>query len=142
MVLPDSTINTFTVDKFDRNGEADGFFKVLILELKRGGHQIKLKDKYQAENYMNLFYKKGLVNKDALIDVFVLGTTIACDDSDTGPKKQNTIKIRTYAQVVAKAELRLFKLQEKIENNPKFKFKLKDSVMKDALSQKSLESFN
>ncbi len=115
VVLPDSTVGVYASEAFDERAEVNGFDKVLVVELKRGGAEIKIEEHRQGEDYARELQKSGKVQKTTKIVVFVLGTRVNSGllDADMG-KGQIKVYPRSYAVVLRQAHARTFNLLEKI----------------------------
>jgi len=117
IALADSSIGIYSHDSFDERGEVKGLGKVLIVELKKGGFEIGRDEMRQAGNYANELRKSGKC-KGAMINAFVLGTTISQDAKDIireGEPTHTIIESETYSTTLRKAHARTFNLLEKIE---------------------------
>jgi hypothetical protein len=114
--LPDSTISIYSADAYDEEAEVNGFSKILIIELKRGGFTIGRKEKQQAQEYAIEIRKSGKIEKDTPIVGFVLGASIDPDAQEPVSEGKTTIFARTYSVVLRQAHARVFNLQEKIKD--------------------------
>ena len=91
----------------------NGYSKVLIIELKRGGAQITIKERRQGEDYAKELRKSGKVQKSTEIIVFVLGSQVAPDVEDDLIEGKTTVISRAYSVILRQAQARTFHLQAK-----------------------------
>ena len=113
-----ASFGAYTRDAFDQAGEACGFAKVVVLELKRGGFQLGLNEIQQAQRYaLELKNRCGPLPGDAEIVAFVLGSTMEAGLEAMSMAGSPRIRIepRQYAVVLRQANLRTFKLREKLQ---------------------------
>lgn len=115
VVLPDASIGVYSTDAFDEENEVAGLEKVVIIELKRGGHTITHKERDQALGYTREIRKAGRVSKHTEITAYVLGTTVDPLAEDTGVEGATKIIPRRYADVLRQAHARTFHLLKRIE---------------------------
>jgi hypothetical protein len=115
VVLPDASIGVYSTDAFDENNEVAGLEKVVIIELKRGGHEISHKEKDQALGYAREIRKAGRVSKTTEITAYVLGTTVDPLAEDVGGEGATKIIPRRYSDVLRQAHARTFHLLKQIE---------------------------
>lgn len=118
VALPDSSIGVYTRDSYNYNGDVDGIAKVLILELKKGGFEVTVKELRQVQDYATEIRRSGKISTDTQVIGFVLGTTLADDARDpikVGELVHTTINARTYSTVLRQAHARTFNLLRKIE---------------------------
>lgn len=123
VVLPDASIGVYSTDAFDHENEVAGVEKVVIIELKRGGHMITHKEKDQALGYAREIRRAGRVGKQTDITAYVLGTTVDPLAEDVGGEGATKIIPRRYSDVLRQAHARTFRLLERIEAE-----KLRDHV--------------
>ena len=139
VVLPDSVLGMHSVDRYSKEtGEIEGIGKILLIELKKGGHKITLENRTQTENYMKIFYDEGIIDQSTLIDAYVLGCTVDCDEIDTGPNKQNKITPMSFHVILSRAEKRLLGLRRKIRESGNITGDIEDSIVKNVEKQKTL----
>jgi hypothetical protein len=102
------------------------------LELKKGGFEIHVDERRQAEDYVRELRKSGKVQDFTKIIAFVLGSKIAGDCESVLVGGQNTSIIPcTYSVVLRSAHARTFNLLEKIR-------KIKDIELSDREVEQAL----
>ncbi len=116
VVLPDPNIGVYSADSFDDRSEVNGYSKILIIELKRGGFTISTDEMRQCEDYARQLRKNGKVGTSTKITGYVLGANI---DKEIGGKstqddEKTVIYPKTYSIVLREAHARTFNLLEKI----------------------------
>ncbi len=116
VVLPDSTIGVYACDSFDQRAEVNGFDKVLVVELKRGGSTVGIKESRQGEDYSNELRKSGKVQKATKIRVFVLGSNVAEEARDDREIGNTIVYNKSFSVILRQAHSRTFFLQQKIKN--------------------------
>ena len=110
--LPESTFSAVCTEKADV--DANNIMKpdqILIIELKRGGFEIKYKEMIQAMDYVRQLKKAGELHKESSIHAFVVGSVIG-DISAHSSQDDGIIDIVTYDQLVETAKNKLFRLRE------------------------------
>jgi len=118
IALPDSTLSIYSADSYDERAEVDGYAKVLILELKRGGFQITREERNQIETYAVELQKSGKIQASTSIVGFVLGATLDEYTKGTFSSNENVlIYPRTYSVVLRQAHARTFDLLRKIRES-------------------------
>ena len=140
VVLPDGNLNIYSTDSFDNDREVNGIDRVLIIELKRGGSNIGITEKGQAEKYIMELYNGKHINPDAKVDAYVLGSTIDVEPADLRGKPVSIIPMK-YSVVVRRAERRLFNLRDKIKSSKNISLKTGDEVFDEIMGQESLDSY-
>ncbi len=116
VVLPDSTIGLYASDAFDpKSSEANGFDKVLIVELKKGGSRLAIDERRQGEDYAKELRKSGRIQKSTRSIVFVLGMEVDDEVSEDMNEGNTTVSARSYSVVLRQAHARTFFLREKIK---------------------------
>lgn len=137
VALPDRSIGIYSADAWDRNGEASGIDRVMIVELKRGGAEINTGNLRQGEDYALALRAGNRVGPDAKISVFVLGSTLAPDSTEQrGVGANITITPLIYDHFLRRAHQRTFNLLEKLTESTKDLFH--DPEMQDAFAQAEL----
>jgi len=117
VILEDSTIGLYARNGYDSRGEVNGIEKVLIIELKRGGFHVTVKEQRQAVDYALEIKRSGKVLPDAEIIGFVLGTSVDVDAQEPDSKgSQITVYARSYNAVLQQAHARTFNLYNKIKD--------------------------
>lgn len=115
VVLPDTSIGIYSTDAFDSNNEVSGVESVVVVELKRGGHEVTNEDKDQAMRYTRELRKAGRVDRTAKITAYVLGTTIEPLATEVAEEGETEIIPRRYSDVLKQAHARTFNLLKSIE---------------------------
>jgi hypothetical protein len=137
VVLPDSSLGIYSAERFDAKHEVDGLSNVVIVELKRGGFPIGHKEKDQGLDYARELRKSGRVSKTTDVLCYVLGTTVDPDaEEETTEGPHTRIIARRYADVLAQAHARTFRLLERIEGSPAVR--VGDADLADLLDQEEL----
>lgn len=116
VVLDNSTVGTFSSYSYKEDSNViEGYDEILIIELKKGGHNIGDDEMTQAVNYAKEIKKHGSVNPNTKIIGYVLGHTISPDEQE--PRKQGNITIyaKQYQLIVKTAKDRTFDLIDKIK---------------------------
>jgi hypothetical protein len=137
VMLLDSSLGVYSADKFDSKHELAGVSDVVIVELKRGGFSVGHKEKNQGLDYARELRRSGSVSKSTDVLCYVLGTTIdegAEDELAEGPHTR--IIPRRYAEVLAQANARTFRLLERVETSPAVR--VGDADLADLLDQEEL----
>jgi hypothetical protein len=141
VILPDSSIGVYSYDDHDGEGEVDAIKKLLIVELKKGGHKITKKEKRQALDYaMDLIDSGAFSSSYPKILCYVLGSRVDPRDIEPSHEKDKliTAEAKTYETVLRKAHGRTFKLIKKIKDTKGISVELEDEDMKEILEQRSL----
>jgi hypothetical protein len=116
VVLPDSSIGIYAADSHDDSGEPNGFRSVVIVELKKGGFNITVKELRQAEDYVQDIRKAKLVQDTTKITAFVLGATIEdCEPRRIGDGDRIQVIPLAYDLILRKAHARTFNLLNRLE---------------------------
>lgn len=136
VVVPNQlSLGTFYCNHYDKeSGEADGFDKVLIVELKRGGSTITITERRQAEDYAEEIKNSCKVQSFTKIICYVLGSKI-----NTGKIESENITVipLSFTTMLSRANSRTFNLLKKIkevkglseEENPEIKEVLSESTL-------------
>lgn len=122
VVLADNSTVSFTgTEDYAQESDLVEINKVLIIELKRGGFELKRDERNQVQGYVEDLYALGYNN--ACITAFVVGDTIATElrqsrnmviNNDNGPAAR--IFVTTFSQLVDTAEKRMFGLRDKLSS--------------------------
>ncbi len=112
--LPDSTISLTGLEDSDIDTGLVQFRRILLIELKKGGFDIKRKERDQANGYIEDLLHSNL-GVNCYITGFVVGHTIADNLSAYQKNAENAILyVTTYDQLVDTAERRMFGLRSLI----------------------------
>lgn len=121
VLADDSTISLTGTEDYAQESDLVEINKVLIIELKRGGFELKRDERNQVQGYVEDLYALGYNN--ACITAFVVGDTIATElrqsknmviPNDNGPAAR--IFVTTFSQLVDTAEKRMFGLRDKLSS--------------------------
>lgn len=137
--LPDSSASIYNSYKYDKFGNISGYDKVLIVELKRGGHKLTINNLRQAEDYARRLRNTEKL-KDTKFICFVLGSTIDEDaEEDANPlvRSITTIPMR-YDVLIGSAKARTFNLMDKIHTIKKIPTGTSDKEVKEVLKTRPL----
>jgi hypothetical protein len=116
VALSDRSIGVYSADKFNSEGEVDGVREVLIVELKKGGSTIGVKEIRQGEDYASELRKANLVDKTTNITAYVLGAKLdVAEDRTIGDNTK--ILPRMYDTILKRAHSRTFNLLSRIEES-------------------------
>ena len=117
VVLENSTLSTFTSDKYIEDSEViDGYDELLIIELKRGGSEIGLKEKFQTLEYAQEFVDRGYVSPTTKITCYLLGSTVDSKQSNANTDGNIIVKPKQYDLLIKTAKNRTFNLINKIKS--------------------------
>ena len=111
----DSTVSITGTEDFSKETDLVVINKVLIIELKRGGFEIKREERNQAQNYIEDLMALG-VNAPSY-NAFVVGDSVSTTlqrHSYVGDNKEGSIYVTTFSQLVDTAEKRMFGLRKKL----------------------------
>lgn len=119
VIASDFSLGATSIDEFDEN-EIIKTEKVLLIELKKGGFEIKRDEMNQAEEYVDYIYNGTSLNSKPKIKAFVVGDRISQaignkkTVSDNADNEYGEIHAYTYPQLIKTAERRLLNLKEKL----------------------------
>jgi hypothetical protein len=131
VALPDSSIGIYSADEF-KDGEVSAIRKVLIVELKKGGFEVKQQEVDQARDYARELRRTQAVQPTTKIEGFVLGASIeeGLEELKTG---ETVVKPFQYDLLLNRAHSRIFNLAKRIkESSPNVD---SDVEVEDVLSQ-------
>jgi hypothetical protein len=116
VALSASSVGVYASESFDERSEVNGYDKVLIVELKRGGSKLAIDEFRQGEDYARELRKSGKVGKSTRIVVYVLGTEKSpeLEDAHIGEKGETSVYARTYSVILQQAHARTFYLLQKL----------------------------
>jgi len=120
LLLADATCSIVGAEGFDPVEDALTKHRhVLIVELKRGGHEVGRDDVRQANNYVQDFYFSGAMDGPTQLTAFVVGHTIAATAGRElqfidGGLPRARIRAVTYGQLTRSAHRRLLCLKDRI----------------------------
>ena len=113
----DSTVSITGTEDFSKETNLIVISKVLIIELKRGGFEIKRNERNQAQNYIEDLMALGI--KAPSFNAFVVGASISDNlqrKSHVGDNNEGCIYVTTFNQLVDTAERRMFGLRNKLSS--------------------------
>lgn len=139
----ESTLGTFSSKNYDKEntGEVDGYRKILILELKRGGSTIGYKDFNQANFYSSEISDSGKLQGNPKIITYLMGANVSSKLKDEFRGGNIVIRPRTYDTIINKAKARTLNLIENLKN-VKGITDLDDPEIKEVLSEGGDESLD
>ena len=138
VIVHDFSVGISAIEELDEN-EVSTTEKVLIIELKKGGFEIKRNEMNQAEEYVDCIYNGTALNSKPKIKAFVVGNRI---DSAIGNRKTladnngneyGTVCAYTYGQLVKTAEKRLLNLKSRL--NERYSEMDVNDYIKDILNE-------
>ena len=140
VVLDNSTLGTFSSYYYKEDSNViEGYDEILIIELKKGGHNIGNSEMNQAVDYAKEIKKHGNVTSNTKIIGYVLGHTVSPDEQE--PRKQGNITIyaKQYQLIVKTAKDRTFDLIDKIKE-VKGITDLGDGEIKEILEENEIQT--
>jgi hypothetical protein len=117
IALPDASIGAYSADSYAGTGEVSGYRKVLILELKKGGFELKQAEVDQGRDYAKELRTAGAVQRDTEIVVYVLGASLESGLEPATSGAHTVIEPMTYDVVLSRAHARTFHLQRKLQES-------------------------
>jgi hypothetical protein len=115
VALADSSIGAYAADNYAENGEAFGYRKVLIVELKRGGFTITQKEMDQARDYIKEIRNAGCVDRNTRVEAYILGSDLEEGLEESTYGLSSVLRPIRYDNLLNRAHVRTFHLQRKIE---------------------------
>ncbi|HNT74369.1 MAG TPA: ATP-binding protein [Anaerolineae bacterium] len=116
VALPDASIGVYSCDGYTQLGDVNGYGKILVVELKKGGSNIGLEECQQGQRYAAELRKSGKSQNFSKIVVFVLGTNVLSEAQADIEQGNIVICARPYGVVLRMAHARTFNLKDKIES--------------------------
>lgn len=116
--LANSTISVRGIEDFDSKSQLPFVSKILLIELKRGGHEIQRKDVEQTSGYVEEIMASDL-RRAKTIHAYVVGHSIAQHLQPVrkiGDEHEAFLYVTTYSQLIDSAERRLFGLRKKLSS--------------------------
>jgi len=138
VVLPDSTLGIYAAEKYNDDGEVDGFRKILMIELKKGGTKLTDKELDQAKKYAYILLDEGHISESTEIVAYVLGSSTdkSARPMKLGRKDNINIMPLTFSIILRKAHARTFNLIEKIRKSKNLL--IQDQQIKEISKQRNL----
>lgn len=116
VVLDNSTLGIFSSYSYKEDSNViEGYDEILIIELKKGGHNIGNKEMNQAVDYAKEIKKHGNVTSNTKIIGYVLGHTVSPDEQEPREQGNITVYAKQYQLIVKTAKDRTFDLIDKIK---------------------------
>ena len=115
VALPDRSVGVYAASAFGADGEVSGIRKILIVELKKGGFQLKQVEVDQAKRYAKALRKGNDVSTDTIITAIVLGASAEEDLEREAIGDATIIEPMLYRTLLARAHARTFNLQKRLE---------------------------
>lgn len=119
IVLPDGSISLYALPQFT-DFEESGTAEVVIVELKKPGVKVGIKEKVQCQKYAIELLKRGAIQQSTRVRCFLLGREI--DPYQTNELNDGNISIRpfTFQTIINRAKARTLNLYEKVKDAPFF----------------------
>lgn len=119
MALPDASIGAYSSDSYDDAGEICGVRKAVVVELKKGGFQVKQKEVDQARDYCREIRKAGKVQPQTQIVAYVLGATLdeGLEPLSVGNPPTTTVIPMVYDTILQRAHRRTFDLHRRLKES-------------------------
>ncbi|KZX16338.1 hypothetical protein MBCUT_08900 [Methanobrevibacter cuticularis] len=137
VVLPDSSIGFYSLKEHDSGDGPSEIERLLIIELKRPGIKIKIKERNQAEMYATELLNSKHITEKTKVDVYILGSEVEIRGFPLDGTNIN-IKPMQYHKILANAEKRLLNLRKLIKKTKGISDEITDPDIKEVVSQKSL----
>ena len=115
VALADASIGAYAANNYAENGEAFGYRKVLIVELKRGGFTITQKEVDQARDYIKEIRAAGCVDKTTHIEAYILGSNMEEGLEPSTYGDASFMRPIRYDNLLTRAHVRTFNLHQKME---------------------------
>lgn len=107
-----STIMPYSFEDFNDKTNLQEVKKILIIELKRGGHKIGETEMNQAQSYANAIKYSDSFTGDYKIIAYVVGDTVEAKMDNHFESTNISVFACTYNQLVSTANRRMFSLRE------------------------------
>lgn len=120
VVLGDSTVSVTGTEDFSHESGLSELKRVLIIEIKRGGFEIKRRERDQGLHYTEDFTACKSIIGSPYVTTFVVGERISEKIQPTQTIKnelgieRGIVRVTTYSQLVDTAERRLFRLRDSL----------------------------
>lgn len=132
--LSDSTFSVVAIESIDSSSGLATIKHILLIELKKGAFTIGRDEITQAENYIEDIIHCGHIERGFTISAFVVGYNVGPKITDKRTVGDNhKITATTFHRLVRTAELRLFKLRERLSD--RYSCIQTDSILKQVLNE-------
>ncbi|MBW4523513.1 MAG: ATP-binding protein [Scytolyngbya sp. HA4215-MV1] len=111
-----SSVGLCARSSYGENNEVNGVDSIVIVELKKGGFQVKTKEKRQAQDYAKELIKSGRVSSSTKITCYVLGSSIEKTEHEPLEEGNTIVYPLTYGTVLSQAHARTFNLINHLKN--------------------------
>jgi hypothetical protein len=115
VALTDSSIGAYAANNYAENGEAFGYRKVLIVELKRGGFTITQKEVDQSRDYIKEIRATGCIDKSTQVEAYILGSKMEEGLESSAYGASSVMHPIIYDNLLARAHVRTFHLHQRME---------------------------
>ena len=120
VVLKDATLSAVAVENFDAESGLAKMQSILIVELKRGGFTVGREEINQAVGYIEDMLHCGHIEGTPFVTAYVVGDRVSDKTTPTRSIGENPtlgkVHATAFGQLVRTAELRLFKLRDKLQD--------------------------
>jgi hypothetical protein len=121
VIRPDSSVGLYSRPSYDENFEEIGVERLIIIELKAPGVELRDDEINQPKKYADELFSKGILQSNkSKVTCFVIGGSIAEGQEGESTYRNEAVKIRpiVYDIVIRRAKSRLFNLYDKIKESP------------------------
>ena len=115
VALSESSIGAYAADQYAESGEAFGYRKVLVVELKRGGFTITQAEMDQARNYIKEIRAAGCIEKHTEVEAYILGSKMEDNLEPSTIGSATTLNPMVYDKLLMRAHARTFHLHRQIK---------------------------
>jgi hypothetical protein len=115
VALAESSIGAYGADHYAENGEAFGYRKVLVVELKRGGFTITQSEMDQARDYIKEIRAAGAIDKTTQVEAYILGSKMEDGLERSTMGSSTVLNPMVYDNLLTRAHARTFHLHRQIE---------------------------
>lgn len=122
VILGDSIVSVTGTEDFNHESGLLELKRVLIIEIKRGGFEIKRKERDQGVHYTEDFTACKSIIGNPYVTTFIVGETVSGNVQPTQTIKNESeiergvVRVTTYSQLVDTAERRLFRLRDSLND--------------------------
>jgi len=123
IVLEEYSIGLTGTSGFESGGSLAITTNILLVELKRGGFELKRQDRNQLQGYLEDLRVLGIIGGNPYINAFLVGMKVEkggisgskVTDPNDNNKEIGKITITSFSQLVDTAEKRLFRLRDSLK---------------------------